>query len=585
LSISGMFLQIILVCSSLAIGPMIVLNIYTYINSRRIKNRYEKEKAEAIDRDEEEPEEPEEKEVQVSQYLFIVILGIMLYSMLFTVFKVSGGGKASLGGSELTNLIAKNVMENRAIIGNDFPVLGKPIHDITLNTTQYEWFNMNRGEYKLSLIPYPEGAFDDDEPFTPNVDNGIHSCLTVRPTKSLIDLTQKNDRHLSRMINEENDLLRIITATRADIDRAKSSSAAETVRVTSLSKMAGTVVGGGVALASTLFTPVTVPTVIAGAAVGAVSAGELTGAVRSYNQAANPEDYELGKLQIELEGYLRQGEQLKIDKDISEAYQKMLEALINLRTVDCNNFVAEVNNMKKLISSYEYSYVNGWRMFCLTLGAGIINHLSKTKLRITEGTPGEEILFDPEGSGDTLSRFQEMLQTLLTKQQDLGNELKEKENLLIQERKEAAKAEAEQRMERAEAAADVLETMRQERERQIEQSNMEAKEKVNEYFESLTENVKEAPEKLDQSVSNFKDFLLSGIDSDTVIDSTALPGIVKSGVQSVSKSVKRGAEYTSNIPQYILDRYSQWKAKSNRPQSEQLDSIMNRLSRTTSNPI
>ena len=131
--------------------------------------------------------------------------------------------------------------------------------------------------------------------------------------------------------------------------------------------MAGTVVGGGVALASTLFTPVTVPTVIAGAAVGAVSAGELTGAMRSYNQAANPEDYELGKLQIELEGYLRQGEQLKIDKDISEAYQKMLEALINLRTVDCNNFVAEVNNMKKLISSYEYSYVNGWRMFCLTL--------------------------------------------------------------------------------------------------------------------------------------------------------------------------------------------------------------------------
>ena len=70
---------------------------------------------------------------------------------------------------------------------------------------------------------------------------------------------------------------------------------------------------------------------------------------------------------------------------LSEAYQKMLEALINLRTVDCNNFVAEVNNMKKLISSYEYSYVNGWRMFCLTLGAGIINHLSKTKLRITEG--------------------------------------------------------------------------------------------------------------------------------------------------------------------------------------------------------
>ena len=157
-----------------------------------------------------------------------------------------------------------------------------------------------------------------------------------------------------------------------------------------------------------------------------------------------------------------------------------------------------------------------------------------------------------------------MLQTLLTKQQDLGNELKEKENLLIQERKEAAKAEAEQRMERAEAAADVLETMRQERERQIEQSNMEAKEKVNEYFESLTENVKKAPEQLDQSVSNFKDFLLSGIDSDTVIDSTALPGIVKSGVQSVSKSVKRGAEYTSNIPQYILERYSQWKATPNR---------------------
>ena len=56
----------------------------------------------------------------------------MLYSLLFTVFKVSGGGKASLGGSELTNLIAKNVMENRAIIGNDFPVLGKPIHDIIL---------------------------------------------------------------------------------------------------------------------------------------------------------------------------------------------------------------------------------------------------------------------------------------------------------------------------------------------------------------------------------------------------------------------------------------------------------------------
>ena len=48
------------------------------------------------------------------------------------------------------------------------------------------------------------------------------------------------------MINEENDLLRIITATRADIDDSiKSSSAAETVRVTSLSKMAGTVVGGG----------------------------------------------------------------------------------------------------------------------------------------------------------------------------------------------------------------------------------------------------------------------------------------------------------------------------------------------------
>ena len=51
--------------------------------------------------------------------------------MLFTVFKVSGGGKASLGGSELTNLIAKNVMENRAIIGNIF-LFGKPIHDITL---------------------------------------------------------------------------------------------------------------------------------------------------------------------------------------------------------------------------------------------------------------------------------------------------------------------------------------------------------------------------------------------------------------------------------------------------------------------
>ena len=86
-----------------------------------------------------------------------------------------------------------------------------------------------------------------------------------------------------------------------------------------------------IALASTFFAPVTVPTVIAGAAVGAVSAGELTGAMRSYNQAANPEDYELGKLQIELEGYLRQGEQLKIDKDNVEAYQKMLEALINLQ--------------------------------------------------------------------------------------------------------------------------------------------------------------------------------------------------------------------------------------------------------------
>ena len=69
LSISGMFLQIILVCSSLAIGSMIVLNIYTYINSRRIKNRYEKEKAEVIDRDEEEPDEPEEKRSPSIQYL------------------------------------------------------------------------------------------------------------------------------------------------------------------------------------------------------------------------------------------------------------------------------------------------------------------------------------------------------------------------------------------------------------------------------------------------------------------------------------------------------------------------------------
>ena len=82
-------------------------------------------------------------------------------------------------------------------------MFGKPIHDIMLNTTQYEWFNMNRGEYKLPVSGIPPGAFDDDEPFTPNVDNGIHSCLTVRPTKSLIDLTQKNDRHLSRMINEK----------------------------------------------------------------------------------------------------------------------------------------------------------------------------------------------------------------------------------------------------------------------------------------------------------------------------------------------------------------------------------------------
>jgi hypothetical protein len=91
-------------------------------------------------------------------------------------------------------------------------------------------------------------------------------------------------------------------------------------------------------------------------------------------------------------------------------------------------------------------------------------------------------------------------------------------------------------------------------------------------------------EKLDQSVSSFKDFLLSGIGPDTVIDSTTLPRKVISGVQSVSKSVKRGAEYTSNIPQYILDRYSEWKATSNIPPSEQLDSLMNGISRTRSNP-
>ena len=130
-----------------------------------------------------------------------------------------------------------------------------------------------------------------------------------------------------------------------------------------------------------------------------------------------------------------------------------------------------------------------------------------------------------------------MLQTLLTKQQDLGNELKEKENLLIQEEKKPPRLKPSREWNRPKLPQDVLETMRQERERerererQIEQSNMEAKEKVNEYFESLTENVKKAPEQLDQSVSNFKDFLLSGIGSDTVIDSTALPGIVKSGVQ------------------------------------------------------